>query len=158
MAAVNQLCSRNLQCCTNSLKLCRGRCRSQPFATKERYGCGSAACRYTLARWEVPNSPKISVKPVHSAGSMWASTPTNLRGDCVGNFELHQISRERSKKTEAVFLGALRGLRGEIEIPPGSSSFCHSPQILFACSCTGKRITGHKKGPAAAGPLIVISQ
>ena len=29
---------------------CRGRCRSQPFATKERYGCGSAACRYTSAR------------------------------------------------------------------------------------------------------------
>ena len=28
----------------------RGRCRSQPFATKERYGCGSAACRYTSAR------------------------------------------------------------------------------------------------------------
>ena len=28
---------------------CSGRCRSQPFATKERYGCGSAACRYTSA-------------------------------------------------------------------------------------------------------------
>ena len=55
---------------------CRGRCRSQPFATKERYGCGSAACRYTSARWEVAISPKITVKTVHSAGAMWASTPT----------------------------------------------------------------------------------
>ena len=33
---------------------CRGRCRSQPFATKERYGCGSAACRYTSARQNAP--------------------------------------------------------------------------------------------------------
>ena len=41
---------------------CRGRCRSQPFATKERYGCGSAACRYTSARWEVANFPKTTIK------------------------------------------------------------------------------------------------
>ena len=40
----------------------RGRCRSQPFATKERYGCGSAACRYTSARWEVANLPKTTIK------------------------------------------------------------------------------------------------
>ena len=33
---------------------CRGRCRSQPFATKARYGCGSAACRYTSARQNAP--------------------------------------------------------------------------------------------------------
>ena len=32
-------------------------------------------------------------------------------------FELFQISRERSKKTEAVFLVGSRGLRREIEIP-----------------------------------------
>ena len=50
--------------------LCRGRCRSQPFATKERYGCGSAACRYTSARWEVTNSPQISIKTAQSAGPM----------------------------------------------------------------------------------------
>ena len=48
----------------------RGRCRSQPFATKERYGCGSAACRYTSARWEVTNSPQISIKTAQSAGPM----------------------------------------------------------------------------------------
>ena len=35
-------------------KLRRGRCRSQPFATKERYGCGSAACRYTSTRQNAP--------------------------------------------------------------------------------------------------------
>ena len=44
------------------MKLRRGRCRSQPFATKERYGCGSAACRYTSARWEVANLPKTTIK------------------------------------------------------------------------------------------------
>ena len=33
-------------------------------------------------------------------------------------------SRERSKKTEAVFLGASRGLRGEIRNPPGPLFFC----------------------------------
>ena len=35
-------------------KLRRGRCRSQPFATKERYGCRSAACRYTSTRQNAP--------------------------------------------------------------------------------------------------------
>ena len=35
-------------------KLRRGRCRSQPFAAKERYGCGSAACRYTSTRQFAP--------------------------------------------------------------------------------------------------------
>ena len=34
-----------------------------------------------------------------------------------------QLSRERSKKTEAVFLVGSRGSGGEIEIPPGSFSF-----------------------------------
>ena len=30
-----------------------------------------------------------------------------------------QFAREKSRKTEAVFLGASRGLRGEIRNPPG---------------------------------------
>ena len=59
---------------------CRGRCRSQPFATKERYGCGSAACRYTSARWEVTNSPKIPVKSVHPAGGQ-SRPPLQSTGD-----------------------------------------------------------------------------
>ena len=56
-------------------------------------GCGKNALRSKLAgqyefaqdlvgaglcsaRWEVTNSPKTSVKPVQSAGPMWASAPT----------------------------------------------------------------------------------
>ena len=45
--------------------------------------------------------------------------PYNAYRHCNKNSELFQISRERSKKTKAVFLVALRGLRGEIGIPPG---------------------------------------
>ena len=138
----------------------------------------------TSARWEVTNSPKISVKSTYSAGGQ--SRPP-LQGElrlvvgaddsvgplgsckfaeqfckkqvqtagsmCTGKrqthirnassprtavtgidpyeaykysarrFELFQISRERSKKTEAVFLAGSRGLRREIEILPGSFSF-----------------------------------
>ena len=138
----------------------------------------------TSARWEVTNSPKISVKSTYSAGGQ--SRPP-LQGElrlvvgaddsvgplgscefaeqfckkqvqtagsmCTGKrqshirnapssrtavagidpyeaykysarrFELFQISRERSKKTEAVFLVGSRGLRGKIEIPPGAFPF-----------------------------------
>ena len=59
---------------------CRGRCRSQPFATKERYGCGSAACRYTSARWEVTSSPQLPVKTGISCGRTESSAPTEDRG------------------------------------------------------------------------------
>ena len=38
---------------------CMGRCRSQPFAAKERYGCGSAACRCTLPRQDAPFFTKL---------------------------------------------------------------------------------------------------
>ena len=41
------------------MKFRRGRCRSQPFATKERYGCGSAACRYTLTMQNAPFFTKL---------------------------------------------------------------------------------------------------
>ena len=59
MAAVNPLCVQNLQGSADSPESCRGRCRSQPFATKERYGCGSAACRYTSARQFAPFSENL---------------------------------------------------------------------------------------------------
>ena len=59
---------------------CRGRCQSQPFATKERYGCGSAACRYTSARWEVTSSPQLPVKTGISCGRTESSAPTEDRG------------------------------------------------------------------------------
>ena len=44
--------------------------------------------------------------------------PYNAYRHCIKNSELFQISREKSRKTEAVFLVGSRGLRGEIEIPP----------------------------------------
>ena len=37
--------------------------------------------------------------------------------------QICQLSRERSKKTEGVFLGAPRGSGGKFAIPPGSFSF-----------------------------------
>ena len=46
----------------------RGRCRSQPFATKERYGCGSAACRYTSARQNTPFLLESSANSSHLLG------------------------------------------------------------------------------------------
>ena len=49
--------------------------------------------------------------------------PYNAYRHCIKNSELFQILRERTKKTKAVFLVALRGRRGEIEIPPDSFSF-----------------------------------
>ena len=60
------------------------------------------------------DSPQIFEKTVQSAGRTESSAPTNS----VGNFERYQASREKSRKTEAVFLVGSRGLRGEIEIPP----------------------------------------
>ena len=62
MAAVNPLCVQNLQGSADSPESCRGRCRSQPFATKERYGCGSAACRYTSAHWATADLSQIPIK------------------------------------------------------------------------------------------------
>ena len=45
--------------------------------------------------------------------------PYNAFTDNISNFELCQIPRERSKKTEAVFLGALKGAPGGNRNPPG---------------------------------------
>ena len=43
---------------------------------------------------------------------------------CVGNFEQFQASREKSRKTEAVFLAASRGLRGgKLRSPPARFLF-----------------------------------
>ena len=54
----------------------RGRCRSQPFATKERYGCGSAACRYTSARQSALFLRKSSTNPQLPSGPTESSAPT----------------------------------------------------------------------------------
>ena len=91
--------------------------------------------------------------------------PYNAYKNNIRNSELFQISREKSKKTEAVFLVALKEVRGEIEIPPGSFSFCHfffwrskrKSETAVANfkkhSYIDKRIVDQKKGPAAAGPF-----
>ena len=78
----------------------------------------------TSAHRGVSNSPKISVKSVQSAWADVGIGPYNAFKNRVGIFELFLVSREKSKKTEAVFLVGSRGLRGEIEIPPGLVSFC----------------------------------
>ncbi len=88
------------------------------------------------------------------------SAPAPLSGEPldVRNFGLLQISREKSRKTEEVFLVGSRGLRGEIEIPPGSFSFA---SVFFwrskrkcwtavansrKCSYIDKCIVDHKNG------------
>ena len=90
----------------------------------------------TSARLEVANSLQITVKTVQSAGSMCTgkrqthirnapSSRTAVTG--IGTyeaykysarrFELFQISRERSKKTEAVFLVGSRRPGGKSKSP-----------------------------------------
>ena len=71
---------------------------------------------------EVPNFPKITVKTVHSARADVGIGPYNAYKNSVGFFELLQFSRERSKKTEAVFVVASWGAGGNRN-PPGSFSF-----------------------------------
>ena len=67
---------------------CRGRCRSQPFATKERYGCGSAACRYTSPRQDGLFFRKSSANSQLPSGPMWASPPTT--GACKFALHIHK--------------------------------------------------------------------
>ena len=66
-----------------------------------------------------------------------APAPLSWEPRGVRNFELLQISRERSKKTEAVFWSVQGGPGGEIEISPGSFSFGEAkervvPQLLIS--------------------------
>ena len=63
----------------------RGRCRSQPFATKERYGCGSAACRYTSAWQNAPFLRESTANLYLLNGPTESSAPTTtLRTLCRG--------------------------------------------------------------------------
>ena len=83
--------------------------------------------------------------------------PYNAYRHCIKNSELFQISREKSRKTEGVFLVASRGFRGEIEIPPGSFSFCHfffwrskrksetAAADFRKCSYIDRLVVDHKK-------------
>ncbi len=65
---MQKICERRMQlyiCAAH----CRGRCRSQLFAAKARYGCGSAACRYASARQNAPVFMELCVEFV---SAKWA--------------------------------------------------------------------------------------
>ena len=71
---------------------------------------------------------KISVKSVQSAWADVGIGPYNAFKNRVGIFELFLVSRERSKKTEAVFLVASRRSGGKSKSP--------GPQMISICVLT----------------------
>ena len=84
----------------------------------------------------------------------FAETPTMLFRGILNHFELLQLPRERSKKTEAVFLVALKGVPGKIKISPGSFSFGEAkenavlhPQMFKRVFALDKSIVNNKKRP-----------
>ena len=85
------------------------------------------------------NFPKITVKTVHSARADVGIGPYNAYKNSVGFFELLQFSRERSKKTEAVFLVASWGGRGKSKSPRLIFFFRHflleKQKKMLCCSC-----------------------
>jgi hypothetical protein len=66
---------------------------------KERYGCGSAACRYTLPRQNAPFLRESSANSQLPNGPMWASAPT----ECCGNSRLLIGRTEASGATGSIF-------------------------------------------------------
>ena len=88
---------------------CRGRCPHRPIGG-------------------VSNSPKISVKSVQSAWADVGIGPYNAFKNRVGIFELFLVSREKSKKTEAVFLVGSRRSGGKSKSP--------GPQMISICVLT----------------------
>ena len=79
----------------------------------------------TSAHRGVSNSPKISVKSVQSAWADVGIGSYNAFKNRVGIFELFLVSRERSKKTGAVFLVGSRDSGGNRN-PPGLVFFSQS--------------------------------
>ena len=90
----------------------------------------------TSARWAAANLPKISEKTVHPAGAMCTGKrqthirnapssrtavtgigPYNAYRRCIKNSELLQVPREKSRKTEGVFLVGSRGAGGKSKSP-----------------------------------------
>ena len=58
------------------------------------------------------------IRNVHSSRTVVTGiAPYEAFSKNVRNSEMLQVSREKSRKTEGVFLVASRGLRGKIEIP-----------------------------------------
>ena len=73
----------------------------------------------TSARQNAPFLRKFSANSQLPSGPKRASAPTKLYTNGIEKFELLQASRERSKKTKGVFLGALKGAPGGNRNPPG---------------------------------------
>lgn len=90
----------------------------------------------------VLSAPEIPVKSGAACGRTESSAPYRMRWTySVRISELPQASREKSRKTEAVFLVGSRGLRGEIEIPPGIVFFLQ----LFLSEKQKKKLDGSRK-------------
>ncbi len=67
----------------------------------------------------------------------FAETPTMLIRGILNNYGLFQISRERSKKTEAVFLVALKGVPGGNRNLPGLVFFWRGKRKCCAAPANG---------------------
>ena len=115
----------------SAYSICRGRCRSQPFATKERYGCGSAACRYTSTRQNTSFYTKNSGK---FGTSQWADRvvgPCNdPRSPLLGRTSLSARRMYR-------FYGNLRRIRdfpagrcGHRPLQPNAQVHTNPPRIF----------------------------
>ena len=126
--------------------LCRGRCRSQPFATKERYGCGSAACRYTSARQNAPFLRESSANSQLPNGAICASPPTSKEVTACGfaansrRNSLHSAGRAepRPYQLRLHFNGfcvkqTVYGLRVYLKTPnaPGQRAFLRCAASFF---------------------------
>ena len=124
----------------------RDRCRSQPFATKERYGCGSAACRYTSARQNAPFLRESSANSQLPNGAMCASPPTSKEVTACGfaansrRNSLHSAGRAepRPYQLRLHFNGfcvkqTVYGLRVYLKTPnaPGQRAFLRCAASFF---------------------------
>ena len=65
----------------------------------------------------------------------FAETPTMLIRGIINNYGLFQISRERSKKTEAVFLVALKGGSGGKSKSPRARFLLERQKEMMCCTC-----------------------
>ena len=101
----------------------------------------------TSARWEVANSPKIPVK--YGASCRVDVGIDELKGSlwCVRNFGLLQVLREKSRKTEGVFLVGSRR--------PGGKS--KSLRARFLLEKQKKMLKGSCKFPIRVLTLLCVS-
>ena len=124
----------------------RGRCRSQPFATKERYGCGSAACRYTSAR---QNAPFLR----ESTANLYLLNGRQSRRPLQQPFAL-SVGADDSVRPRDVPI--LRESSANSQLPNGA--MCASPPTskeVTACgfAANSRRNSLHSAGRSRAPPL-----